>query len=128
MPPEHILRLFDIQERVTRYHAQEEEFTTMIRDNAHLEGSVLVIDPAMSTTLGRQPLPRVRHVPGGQRSPCSIFLGQAAREGGLHLSTASSNRTSTVNGPVDAVIRRAAVTTRAWFQPGGSRGLAAGAQ
>jgi hypothetical protein len=44
MPPEHILRLPDIQERVTRYHAQEEEFTAMIRDNAHLEGSVLVID------------------------------------------------------------------------------------
>lgn len=44
MPPEHILRLPDIQERVARYHAQEEAFAAMIRANARLEGNVLVVD------------------------------------------------------------------------------------
>ena len=39
-----IRQLPDIKERVARYHAQERAFEAMIRENAHLEGSVLVID------------------------------------------------------------------------------------
>ena len=51
MSADQILRLPDIEERVARYHAQEREFEAMIRENAHLEGSVLVIDLMQVTDL-----------------------------------------------------------------------------
>jgi hypothetical protein len=43
-PPEHILQLPDIQERVARYRAQEDEYEQMIRENSRVEGSALIID------------------------------------------------------------------------------------
>lgn len=44
MPPEHILQLPDIAERVERYISQEDEYQQMIRENSHTEGNVLVIN------------------------------------------------------------------------------------
>ncbi len=44
MPPEHILQLPDVQERVTRYLSQEKQYQQMIRQNSHTEGNVLIID------------------------------------------------------------------------------------
>lgn len=44
MPAEHILQLPDVQERITRYQAQEEEYEQMMRQNAYADGNVLVID------------------------------------------------------------------------------------
>jgi hypothetical protein len=44
MTAEEILRLPDIQERVTRYLEQEESYDTMIRGNARVHENVLVID------------------------------------------------------------------------------------
>ncbi len=43
-PPEHILQLPDISERVERYFAQEEEYEAMIRENSRVEGDALIID------------------------------------------------------------------------------------
>ncbi len=44
MSADHILQLPDVQERVTRYFAQEQEYQEMIRQTAHAEGNVLVIN------------------------------------------------------------------------------------
>jgi len=44
MDPEEILALPDVQERITRYWAQEKAYEKMIRANSQMEGNVLVID------------------------------------------------------------------------------------
>jgi nanoRNase/pAp phosphatase (c-di-AMP/oligoRNAs hydrolase) len=44
MNAEEILRLPDIQERVTRYFAQEEPFRQMLRERARQEGNVVVLN------------------------------------------------------------------------------------
>jgi hypothetical protein len=44
MRVEHILRLPDVQERVTRYFEQEGPFRQMLREHARMNGSVVVLD------------------------------------------------------------------------------------
>jgi hypothetical protein len=43
MPPEHILQLPDVKERVDRYFEQEEAYQAMLKKNCHSEGNVLII-------------------------------------------------------------------------------------
>lgn len=44
MPPEHILQLPDVQERVIRYFSQEKEYQQMIQDSSHPVENALVIN------------------------------------------------------------------------------------
>jgi nanoRNase/pAp phosphatase (c-di-AMP/oligoRNAs hydrolase) len=44
LPIEEILALPDVQERVARYNEQQELYKAMVRDNARMEGNVLVLD------------------------------------------------------------------------------------
>lgn len=97
MPPEHILKLSDMQERVARYYAQEEAFVAMIRDNARLEGSVLVINLMDVTDIKAGNRFREYAMYPEANISLRIFWGKLREKVVFTCGHSILNRTSTVN-------------------------------
>ncbi len=97
MPPEHILQLPDLQERVDRYFAQEAEYERMIRDNARTEGNLLILDLMNVAEIKAGNRFKEYAMFPAQNISLRIFWGKRRENVVFSCGHSILNRTSTVN-------------------------------
>lgn len=97
MPPEHILQLPDIAERVVRYHAQEKDYQRMILENARVEQNLLVIDLMNVADIKAGNRFKEYAMFPGQNISMRIFWGKRREYVVFTCGHSILNRSSTVN-------------------------------